>query len=373
MSETEKEFKLTRFNRYLASHSWLEWLDFIDKMREDHYIFLWPGKQFTSAQEEAYKYKKLKDLLKIKKGWLIADHNHIIDEMLRRDFLLFNMAKDYPVNQVYATPFVPDYSELEKTKRYIGVHGAEYKSLPHINVTPWSWDTINTDRLYHLLGYPTPSGVIFHELCDLYALYNGIMTPGRASCDTVSKVYTNHNGVTPTGDYGEFYNNYDVNFGNWQTITWDGNYKDIRATRTDNVQLKINYKPEFEAPYRLILIGFTRNSFEFDGLGVADFANKWNVFFDSGPVQGEYHSPLIGTDQFYICKNPEAFKNITNQHTSAGWMVEDCRLFVLPPEGHFSYDYVPEEEREEWASYMVKRLHKKFPKCYPAITQQENQ
>lgn len=368
MIETEKEFKLTRFNRYLASHSWLEWLDFIDKMREDHYIFLWPGKALTSVQEEAYKYKKLKDLLKIKKGWLIADHNHIIDETLRRDFLLFNMAKDYPHNQVYATPFVPDYSELEKTKRYIGVHGAEYKSLPRINVTSWSWDTINTDRLYHLMGYPTPSGVIFHELCDLYALYNGILTPALAYCSTVGKVYDNHNGVTPTGEYREFNNPKDYVFGNWQDLTRDSDGT-WRATRTWSVRAKINYKPEFDVPYRLVMAGLTRNSFEFNGLGVAEFADRWNVFFDSGPVQGAYTSPLIGTDQFYTCKDPEAFKNITNQHASAGWQVYSMRLFILPPEGHFSYDYVPEEERKEWASYMVKRLHKKFPKCYPAINQ----
>lgn len=370
MSETEKEFKLTRFNRYLASHSWLEWLDFIDKMREEHYIFLWPGKAFTSVQEEAYKYKKLKDLLKIKKGWLIADHNHIIDEMLRRDFLLFNMAKDYPANQVYATPFVPDYSELEKTKRYIGVHGAEYKSLPRINVTSWSWDTINTDRLYHLLGYPTPSGVIFHELCDLYALYNGILTPVLAYCSTVGKVYYNHNGVTPTGEYREFSNPKDYVFGNWQDVGRDS-YGTLKANRTCNVQLRINYTPDFDAPYRLIMVGLTWNSREFNGLGVAEFADRWNVFYDSGPVQGTYTSPLIGTDQFYTCRNPEAIKPNTSE--TVGWKVTTVRFFILPPEGHFSCDYVPEEEREEWASYMVKRLHKKFPKCYPAITQEENQ
>ena len=203
MSDTEKEFKLTRFNRYLNLHSWLEWLDFIDKMREEHYIFLWPGKALTSVQEEAYKYKKLKDLLKIKKGWLIADHNHIIDETLRRDFLLF---------KVYATPFVPDYSELEKTKRYMGLHGAEY--LPSINIKSWSWNTINTDRLYRLMDYAPPSGVIFHELCDLYALYNGIVTSALAYCSTVGKVYDNHNGVTPTGEYREFNNPKDYVFGN---------------------------------------------------------------------------------------------------------------------------------------------------------------
>lgn len=370
MSETEKEFKLTRFNRYLASHSWLEWLDFIDKMREEHYIFLWPGKALTSVQEEAYKYKKLKDLLKIKKGWLIADHNHIIEEMLRRDFLLFNMAKDYPSNQVYATPFVPDYSELEKTKRYIGVHGAEYKSLPHINVTPWSWDTINTDRLYLLLGYPTPSGVIFHELCDLYALYNGILTPVLAYCSTVGKVYYNHNGVTPTGEYREYSNPKDYVFGNWQDVGRDS-YGTLKANRTCNFQLRINYTPDFDAPYRLIMVGFTWNSREFNGLGVAEFANRWNVFYDSGPVRGTCISPLIGTDQFYTCKNPEAIK--PNTSDTVGWKVSTVRFFILPPEGHFSCDYVPEEEREEWASYMVKRLHKKFPKCYPAITQEENQ
>lgn len=369
MSDAEKEFKLTRFNRYLASHSWMWWLNLIDKMREEHYTLLMPEEDTLSDNEKAYyKYQKLKDLLKIKKGWMIADHNRTIYNTLRKDFLIFNRAKDYPVNQVWATPFVPDYSESEKIKRYAGIHGV--KQYISMEIQPWSWASSNTNRLYHLMNYPSPSGVIFHELCDLYALYNGIMKPGMASCDTVGKVYYNHNGVTPTGEYEEFRNYQDDRFGNWQDITWDSNYKNIRATRTWNIQIKINYKPEFDAPYRLILIGFVRNSFEFDGLGVADFADKWNVFFDSGPVQGEYHSPLIGADQFYICKNPEAFKDITNQYNSAGWEVDSIRLLVLPPEGHFSYDYVPEEEREEWASYMVKRLHKKFPQCYRAITQE---
>lgn len=363
MSDTEKEFNLTRFNRYLNLHSWVEWLDFIDKMREEHYIFLKPNEYI---QGEAYKYKKLKDLLKIKKGWLIADHNNIIFNMLRKDFLIFNISKDYPVNQVYATPFVPDYSELEKTKRYMGLHGAY--ALPSIKVTPLSWASINTDRLYRLMNYAPPSGVIFHELCDLYALYNGILTPAFAYCSTVGKVYDNHNGVTPTGEYREFNNPEDYVFGNWQDLTRDSDGT-WRATRTWSVRAKINYKPEFDVPYRLVMAGLTRNSFEFNGLGVAEFADRWNVFFDSGPVQGAYTSPLIGTDQFYTCRNPEAFKNITNQHASAGWKVYTMRLFILPPEGHFSYDYVPEKEREEWASYMVKRLHKKFPKCYPAITQ----
>lgn len=360
MSDTEKEFKLTRFNRYLNLHSWVEWLDFIDKMREDHYIFF-------SAQKKNYKYNKLKNALKIKKGWLIADHNHIIYNMLRMDFSMLNDDSNYTL----ATPFVPDYSESEKTKRYMGVHGAE--DYPHINAIPGGWGSTNTDRLSRLMNDACPSGVIFHELCDLYALYNGFVpSSSSAYCSAVGKVYDNHNGVTPTGEYREI-NNPETNiFGNWQTLTRDSDGT-WRAMQTWNLQAKINFKPEFDVPYRLVMAGLTRNSFEFNGLGVAEFADRWNVFFDSGPVQGAYTSPLIGTDQFYTCRDPEAFKNITNQHASAGWQVYSMRLFILPPEGHFSYDYVPEEERDEWASYMVKRLHKKFPKCYPAITQEENQ
>ena len=369
MSDT---IKIDGINRYLMQYRFAHWLDFIDKMREDHYTFLMPEKStLSSAEKETYKYQKLKDLLKYENGSLLTDRNSVFYGTIRRkDFIIWNRAKDYPVNQVWTTPFIPDYTAENKTERYSGVHGAKRGELPSLVISPWVWSTAVNDRLFNLIVHNDSWSMIIHELCDLYALYNGIMMPGRASCDTVGKVYYNHNGVTPTGEYEEFRNYQDVRFGNWQDITWDSNYKNIRATRTWNIQIKINYKPEFDAPYRLILIGLTRNSFEFDGLGVADFADKWNVFFDSGPVQGEYHSPFIGTDQFYICKNPEAFKNITNQHTSAGWKVDDIRLFILPPEGHFSYDYVPEEEREEWASYMVKRLHKKFPQCYRAITQE---
>ena len=176
--------------------------------------------------------------------------------------------------------------------------------------------------------------MIFHEYCDVSKRYNAIISPALAYCSTVGKVYDNHNGVTPTGEYREFNNPKDYVFGNWQDLTRDSDGT-WRATRTWSIRAQINYTPEFDAPYRLVMAGLTRNSFEFNGLGVAEFADRWNVFFDSGPVQGAYTSPLIGSDQFYTCRNPEAFKNITNQHASAGWQVYTMRLFILPETGAF--------------------------------------
>lgn len=367
MSDTEKEFKLTRFNRYLNLHSWVEWLDFIDKMREEHYQFFMPLKEeMTSSMIEKYKYQKLKDLLNPHKGWLIADHNNILNNIFKLDsellnFWIWNQGKYYS----QATPFIPDYSEKEKEKRYIGVHGADKLPIIGFNLSS------SLEYVYKALYRSSSSGTLFHEFCDFFALYNGKSSPAYVSTNTKGKVYDNHNGVTPTGDYREFYNKHDTIFGNWQDLTRDSDGT-WRAARTYNVQIEVIAKPEFSLKYRVILAGKTYDSFEFDGLGIADFANKYNVFFDSGPVQGEYHSPFIGIDQFYICKNPEAAEN-TNKGLSTGWKVRYVTVFILPAEGHWAYDYVPEEEREQWASYMVKRLRKKFAVYYPAITQEENQ
>ena len=368
MSDTKKEFRLTRFNRYLNSHSWIEWLDFIDKMREEHYQFFMPLKsQMSSSQMEKYKYKKLKDSLNPHKGWLIADHNYILNNTFRLDSELLNFW-EWNQGQYWsrATPFIPDYSEKEKEKRYIGVHGAD--DIPNIGFNLSSGSAFVNNALYR----KSSSGTLFHEFCDFFALYNGLLNPYYVKSNTKGKVYANHNGVTPTGDYEEFYNYNDSRFGNWQSITVDSDGT-RRATRTFNIQIEVIVKPEFSSKYRVVVVGKTTASFEFDGLGVADFAGKWNVFFDSGPVQGEYHSPFIGTDQFYICKNPEAYDDNAGTRSTAGFEVESTCIIILPAEGHFSYDYVPEEEREEWASYMIKHLREKFAVYYPDMTQQENQ
>lgn len=330
------DLNLNAINRALLRNRFAHWLDIIDKMREDRYTFLMPEEDTLSdAEKGSYKYQKLKDLLKYENGSLLTDRNSVFYRTLRKDFVIWNRSKDYPVNQVWTTPFMPDYTEENKTEQYPGVHGAKNGELPSLDIQPWSWACPATDRLFNLIAHNDSWGMILHEYCDVCKKYNGIITTGLAYCDTVGKVYTNHNGVTPTGNYEEFRNHCDDRFGNWQDLTCDSDGKNWRATRTWSIRIQINYTPPFDAKYRLILIGFTRNSFEFNGLNIADFADRWNVFFDSGPVQGTYTSPLIGTDQFYTSKNPEAFKDITNQHPSAGWKVDSIRLFILPETGAF--------------------------------------
>lgn len=327
---------LNAINRSLLRYRFAHWIDIIDKMREDRYTFLMPREDTLSDAEKAsYKYQKLKDLLKYENGSLLTDRNHVFYRTLRKDFVIWNRSKDYPVNQVWTTPFMPDYTAENKTEQYPGVHGAQSGELPSLDIQPWSWACSATDRLFNLIAHNDSWSMILHEYCDVCKKYNGIIMPAMAYCDTFGKVYDNHNGTAPTGDYREFHNHYDNRFGNWQDLTCDSDGKNWRATRTWSIRIQINYTPPFDAKYRLILIGFTSNSFEFNGLGVAEFADRWNVFFDSGPIQGAYTSPLIGTDQFYTCKNPESFKNITNQHASAGWKVESACLFLLPETGAF--------------------------------------
>lgn len=327
------DLNLDPINRALLGKRFAQWIDIVDKMREDRYTHLMPMKNTLSDAEKAgYKYQKLKDLLKYENGSLIADRNETFLNTLRKDFLIWNRSKDYPANQVWTVPFIPDYTAENKTGQYPGVHGSE--SLPRLGIQPWSWDCPVTERLFELIAHNDSWSMIFHEYCDVCKRYNALISPALAYCGTVGKVYDNHNGVTPTGEYREFNNPKDYVFGNWQDLTRDSDGT-WRATRTWSIRAQINYTPEFDAPYRLVMAGLTRNSFEFNGLGVAEFADRWNVFFDSGPVQGAYMSPLIGTDQFYTCRNPEAFKNITNQHASAGWQVYTMRLFILPETGAF--------------------------------------
>ena len=54
--------------------------------------------------------------------------------------------------------------------------------------------------------------MIFHEYCDVCKRYNAVISPALAYCGTAGKVYDNHNGVTPTGEYREFNNPKDYVF-----------------------------------------------------------------------------------------------------------------------------------------------------------------
>ena len=125
------DLNLDPINRALLGKRFAQWIDIVDKMREDRYTHLMPMENTLSDGEKAgYKYQKLKDLLKYENGSLIADRNETFLNTLRKDFLIWNRSKDYPANQVWTVPFIPDYTAENKTGQYPGVHGSE--SLPRL-------------------------------------------------------------------------------------------------------------------------------------------------------------------------------------------------------------------------------------------------
>lgn len=126
------DLNLNAINRALLRNRFAHWLDIIDKMREDRYTFLMPEEDTLSdAEKGSYKYQKLKDLLKYENGSLLTDRNSVFYRTLRKDFVIWNRSKDYPVNQVWTTPFMPDYTEENKTEQYPGVHGAKNGNFRH--------------------------------------------------------------------------------------------------------------------------------------------------------------------------------------------------------------------------------------------------
>ena len=312
-------------NEVLVRHSLWEWIRIFDRMRADHYAFLNPDKSFS----------RLEDLLKIKTFMPESDRNFILRQTLFDD----SSSWSYPYNSVFLKiTSACLHNGTTWAEKYPEIHGQN--SI--LNSTSVCWNNFSTSTL-HNKSWSQIIMAIYEYICSS----NGFVYL-NASNGIVGKVYNDwfsvygrecreHNGTTPIGEWEEFSVTNSSEFGCWQKIIYNqkNDKLDYRVDATSISRLKIeNFNPPFDFPYRLVIAGHVSNVIQFDGMGFVEYPGCYNVIFDSGPIQGNYTSPLIGIDSIYTSTDLDIFRE--NKSTGyAGWKIDFCNTFVLPAEGVF--------------------------------------
>ncbi len=312
-------------NETLVRHSLWEWIRIFDRMRADRYAFLNPNKNFS----------RWEDLLKIKTFMPENDRNSILYQAIYNDY----MSWYEPYNFVYKQ-LTDAYLHNGTTwaEKYPEIHGQNFIPEPTF---------INWNEITFLTRHNKPWSQIIRAIYKHICRNNGFVYL-NASNGRVGKVYNDwfsvygrecreHNGTTPTGEWEEFSVTGSSEFGCWQKIIYNrkNDKWDYRVDATSISRLKIeNFNPPFDFPYRLVIAGYVSRVVQFDGMGFVEYPECYNVIFDSGPIQGNYTSPLIGIDSIYTSTDLDIFRE--NKSTGyAGWKIDFCNTFVLPAEGVF--------------------------------------
>lgn len=320
-------------NEILVRHSLLEWIRAFDRMRADRYAILCPDKTFT----------RLEELLKIKTFLPESDRNSILRRTLYLDAYNWMSAGNH--SDITSTP-VYLHEGATWAEKYPGIHG-EKEILTSSDLhrgTGNFWKYNHPDyvpavqELLSMMTARKPWSRVVRKIYELCNQFNGIVDFSANACfTTYKKVCYEHDGTTPVGEWNEKTYQYNDQFGCWQQV-WSGyeNGKDFYyVTSTWSGRLKVDYTPPFDGPYRLVVAGLLYDSHQFDGMGFVEYPGRYNVVFDSGPVQGNYTSPLIGIDSIYTSTDLDAYTGFNKSADYAGWMVEDCALIVYPAEGAF--------------------------------------
>lgn len=314
-------------NEVLLRHSLWQWIRFIDKMRADRYAFLEPDREFS----------KLEDLLEIKTGMPESDRNSIFYRTLLNDFNIWARNKSF-AGRPQPIPIYP-HEGSTLSERFPDLHGQ--KEIPQYNP--------QTHQLLSLMVYKQTWGRIIRQIYELMPGVNGLCYPASGYCNTYGKLCSVHDKATPIGEWREFKENHYSLFGCWQNVDYYGKDIGYKASMTWTSRLKVeNFIPPFDLPYRIIIAGYVLDAYQFNGMGIVEFPGAINVLFDTGPIQGPYTSPLIGSDE--VCISPDV-DDIANNHSTkynhAGWQVFSCWLIVIPAEGQFpEYCELPEEEQQ---------------------------
>ena len=310
-------------NEILIRHSLWEWIRIFDRMRSDRYTFLQPAGKYVSLEES----------LKIKTFMPENDRNSILVKTIANDAQTWARPLNYTPG-VIATP-AHLHEGSTWTEKYPEIHGQNNFSVPE-GYNTISYLTNNNAPWSQIIR------AIYYFICQFngyrYADYNAGQDLYYDWFVCNQKYCYKHEGVTPIGPWKEDETTGEGILGCWQEINRRnfGPYSYemyISSTYTARLRIK-NFPSPVDLPYRIVLAGYVDRFSQFDGMGFVEYPGCYNVIFDSGIIQGNYTSPLIGLDSIYTSTDLDYFQenNITGY---AGWRIRRCNLFVLPAEGTF--------------------------------------
>ena len=89
------------------------------------------------------------------------------------------------------------------------------------------------------------------------------------------------------------------------------------------------------------------DSYQFNGMGFAEYPGAWNILFEDGPIEGKYTSPLLCPGTVWITPDLNDFANNTgDKENSSGFMIRRLSLLLTPADGFRDY-YIPDGENPQ--------------------------
>ena len=333
-SDTQRDSEL---KKYISRYSLFQWMRIFDKMREERYKFYCPEKEFV----------KLEEMLQIRNGLLEVDRaylplsypNRAFYRMIEDD-ILRKWNSDGGFNQLDQPTPARRMDGETWSERYPDVHGK--KSLPISDVIQTGYL-----ELIPLIEDHEYWGRIISQVVKGFHIFGGRLF-GIFSFRIVGRrcIQQDHDGTTPVKwtevDYSEERGN-PPEFGSFQIIGNDKNGYYVFNTYVYQLQI-LDFEPPCDGPYYIAVVGMTADSYQFDGLGVAEYPGVFNVLFEDGPIEGKYTSPLLGPGTLWITPDLNDFANNTqNKDLSGGCRIERTYLLITPADGFRDY-YLPDGE-----------------------------
>lgn len=336
-SDTQRDSEL---KKYISRYSLFQWMRIFDKMREERYKFYCPEKEFV----------KLEEVLQIRNGLLEVDRaysplsypNRAFYRMIEGDILRkWNI--DGGFNQRDQPSSAQRLEGETWSERYPDVHGK--KSLPISDVMQTGYL-----ELIPLIEDHEYWGRIISQVVKGFHIFGGRLL-GEFTVRVVGKRcrWQDHDGTTPLKwtdvDYIEADPLY-TTIGSYQTIGKDRNGYYVGSTAATQFQIQ-DFEPPCEGPYYIAVVGMPEDSYQFNGMGFAEYPGVFNVLFEDGPIEGKYTSPLLGPGSVWITPDLNDFANNTgNKENSSGFIIRRLYLLLTPADGFRDY-YIPDGENQQ--------------------------
>lgn len=333
-SETKQDSEL---KKYLPRYSLLQWMRIFDKMREERYKFYCPELEFL----------KLEEMLRIRTGVPEVDMAYAplsySDRAFYRtidDDILKKWNVDGGFNQRDQPSPVQRLDGETWSERYPDVHGKN--SFPACDLTQLGYVDLINDFEYW--------GRIIPQVVNSFHIFKGRLL-SEFSVRVVGKRcgWPNHDGSTPLVWTDVDYVQQDplmVTTGSFQMIGKDQNGYYVGTTEATQFQI-LDFEPPCEGPYMVAVVGMIEDSYQFDGMGFAEYPGALNVLFEDGPIEGKYTSPLIGPGTVWTSPDLDDFANNTeNKESSGGFIIRKLYLLLTPADGFRDY-YIPDGENPQ--------------------------
>lgn len=333
-SETQQDAEI---KKYISRYSLLQWMRIFDKMREERYKFYCPEREFL----------KLEEILRIRNGLLEVDRAYLPLSYTDRAF--YRMIEDDVIRKWTINSGVNRHDQPTPARRmdgetwserYPDVHGK--KSIPISDVTQRDYGEAMSDHEYW--------GRIIPKIIDAFHFFNGRVI-GEFPLRIVGRrcIWPNHDGTTPLKWTDIDYigaNPGGVTVGSYQIIGKDQNGYYVSRTEASQFQIQ-DFEPPCEGPYYIAVVGMPEDSYQFNGMGFAEYPGAWNILFEDGPIEGKYTSPLLGPGTVWITPDLNDFANNTlNKDPSSGFMIRSLSLLLTPADGFRDY-YIPDGENQQ--------------------------